>query len=84
MSTLHHASSADASGWECREVSDFRWAIGVRTNRVGDYLLKLGDRLCGDKPMGVAAIYELGHAMGKRKSGEAIDMDEIFSKAAKA
>ena len=65
-------------------IEDIRWNVGCRTSRIGDYLVKLGDRIHGDAPMGLAEVYELGHAMGKRKPGEAIDLGEIFSKAAKA
>ena len=61
-----------------------RWSVGHRTHSLGEYVMKLGDRIHGDAPMGLAEVYELGHAMGKRKSGEAIDLGEIFSKAAKA
>jgi hypothetical protein len=65
-------------------IEDVRWNLGCRISRIGDYLVKAGDRIHGDAPMGLAEVYELGHAMGKRKSGEAIDLGEIFSKAAKA
>lgn len=41
-----------------------RWAIGYRTNRLGDYLLRLGDRICGDKPMGSVELMDLGERIG--------------------
>ena len=53
------------------EVGNLRWAIGYRTNRLGDYLLKLGDRLCGDKPMGIQEAYDAGWARGNRKAAKA-------------
>lgn len=46
--------------------------------------MKLGDRIHGDAPMGLAQVYELGHAMAKRKPGEAIDLGEILAKASPA
>jgi hypothetical protein len=37
-----------------------RWAIGYRTHRLGDYLLKLGDRLCGDEPTSIEDVFDAG------------------------
>ena len=41
------------------------WRIGYRTNVLGNYLVKLGDRFCGDVPMGINDAYELGVASGQ-------------------
>jgi hypothetical protein len=41
------------------------WRIGYRTNMLGEYLVKLGDRFCGDVPMGINDAYELGVASGQ-------------------
>lgn len=65
-------------------IEDIRWNVGCRTSRIGNYLCKLGDRIHGDAPMGLEEAYYLGHAMGKRKPGETIDMDEILAKALRA
>jgi hypothetical protein len=61
-----------------------RWSVGNRTHSLGEYVLKLGDRIHGDAPMGLDEAYKLGHAMGKRKPGEAVDMDKVFSTVAAA
>jgi hypothetical protein len=63
---------------------DIRWGLGCRTNRLGNYVCKLGDRIHGDGPMGLEEAYKLGHAMGKRKPGEVIDLGEVLAKAATA
>jgi len=62
-------------------IEDIRWCLGSRTHSLGEYLVKLGDRIHGDGPLGLEEAYKLGHAMGTRKPGEAIDMDMIFTKA---
>jgi len=41
------------------------WNIGYRTNMLGEYLLKLGDRISGDVPMGINDAFELGEAYGR-------------------
>ena len=41
------------------------WHIGYRTNMLGEYLVKLGDRFCGDVPMGINDAFELGEAYGR-------------------
>ena len=45
-----------------------RWTLGYKTNRLGDYLLQLGDRLCGDKPQGVAELMDMAEQMGRRSA----------------
>ena len=47
------------SAWD-----NIRWHIGYRTNKLGDYLLKLGDRISGDKPMGMEEYGELSYRWG--------------------
>ena len=42
-----------------------RGHIGYRTNKLGDHLLKLGDRISGDVPMGINDAFELGEAYGR-------------------
>jgi hypothetical protein len=32
---------------------NFVWDVGYRTNHLGEYLLKMGDRIQGNKPMGL-------------------------------
>ena len=43
---------------------NIRWNIGYRTNKLGDHLLKLGDRMCGDKPMGLKEFGDFSYAWG--------------------
>jgi hypothetical protein len=38
---------------------------GSRVNRLGEYLLKLGDRICGNKPLGINEMFELGESFGQ-------------------
>ena len=38
---------------------------GSRVNRFGEYLLKLGDRICGNKPMGIDEACKLGESFGR-------------------
>jgi hypothetical protein len=38
---------------------------GSRVNRFGEYLLKLGDRICGNKPMGIDEMFGLGKSFGQ-------------------
>ena len=38
---------------------------GSRVNRFGEYLLKLGDRICGNKPMGINEAFKLGESFGQ-------------------
>jgi hypothetical protein len=67
-SLQHDTTTAAKTEWRSgQEVGNLRWAIGNRTNRLGDYLLKLGDRLCGDKPMGVVGLMDLGEEIGHRR-----------------
>ena len=54
-------------------IEDIRFRVGKHVNHIGDYLVKLGDRIAGDTPMGLAETYELGHAMGRRKPMEEPD-----------
>ena len=59
-----------------------RWHVGVRVNRLGDHLCKLGDRIHRNAPIGLEEAYELGYAMGHRKPGESLDVAQILAKAA--
>jgi hypothetical protein len=71
-SLQHDTTTAAKTEWRSgQEVGNLRWAIGARTNSLGDYLLKLGDRLCGDKPMGIQEAYDAGWARGNRKAAKA-------------
>ena len=40
------------------------WTIGCRTHRLGEYLIKLGDRIHGDKPMGLKVYGDFSYAWG--------------------
>ena len=52
--TEHHPSTWD----------DLVWTIGCRTHSLGEYVMKLGDRIHGDKPMGLDEACNLGYASG--------------------
>jgi hypothetical protein len=71
-SLQHDQTTAAQTEWRSgQEVGNLRWAIGYRTNLLGDYLLKLGDRICGDYPTALTEMYELGYARGNRKAAKA-------------
>jgi hypothetical protein len=44
--------------------NNITWGLGYRTNGLGEYLLKLGDRIQGNKPMGTEEACNLGLASG--------------------
>jgi hypothetical protein len=44
-----------------------RWSVGCRTHSLGEYLVKLGDRIHGDAPMGLDESYDAGYARGRRQ-----------------
>ena len=54
------------SAWD-----NIRWHVGYRTNKLGDHLLKLGDRLCGDVPMGMEEYGDFSYAWGMREGMKA-------------
>ena len=47
---------------------EFVWRLGGRTHSLGEYVMKLGDRIHGDKPMGLDESCNLGHAAGLSES----------------
>ena len=50
------------SAWD-----NIRWHIGYRTNMLGDYLLKAGDRISGNVPMGMEEYGDFSYAWGIRE-----------------
>lgn len=42
------------------------WHLGCRTHSFGEYLVKLGDRIHGDKPMGLKEVGDFHYAWGMR------------------
>lgn len=68
MTTFQHdTTTAAKTEWQPgQEVSNLRWAIGYRTHRLGDYLLKLGDRLCGDEPTSIEDVFDAGREYERR------------------
>ena len=62
MSNIMHDSTEtefNPSAWD-----NIRWHIGYQTNKLGDHLLKLGNRISGDKPMGMEEYGELSYRWG--------------------
>ena len=45
---------------------NLRENVGWRVNSLGDNLAKLGDRICGDEPMGLNEAWECGYLDGQR------------------
>lgn len=66
MSTIMQESTTSTTEDEFNPsvLDEIRWVVGYQTNRLGDYLVKLGDRIHGDEPMGVADAWEAGYARG--------------------
>jgi hypothetical protein len=64
MSTIMPESTTEdedkSTIWE-----NITWRIGYRTNMLGEYLLKLGDRISGDLPMGINDAFAMGEASGR-------------------
>ena len=50
---------------------EFVWRLGGRTHSLGEYVMKLGDRIHGDEPMGLKEAYDAGWARGNRKAAKA-------------
>ena len=50
---------------------DLVWTIGCRTHSLGDYLVKLGDRIHGDPPMGLKEYGDFSYAWGMREGVKA-------------
>jgi hypothetical protein len=65
MSNIMHDNDTETefhpSKWD-----DLVWIIGCRTHDLGDYLMKLGDRIHGDPPMGLDEYGDYSYAWGLR------------------
>jgi hypothetical protein len=64
MSTIMHDSTETEhhpSIWD-----DFVWHLGCRTHSVGEYVMKLGDRIHGDEPMGLEEYGDFSYDWGLR------------------
>ena len=46
---------------------NIRWHIGCRTHKLGNYLVRLGDRIHGDRPMGLEEYGDWSYAWGMRE-----------------
>ena len=46
---------------------DFVYRPGDRTHSLGEYLVKLGDRIHGDRPMGLKEYGDFSYAWGMRE-----------------
>ena len=70
MSNIMHDSTEteyQPSAWD-----NIRWQIGYRTNKLGDHLLKLGDRISGETPpMGMEEYGDFSYAWGVREGMKA-------------
>jgi hypothetical protein len=53
---------------------DIRWGLACRTNRLGNYLCKLGDRIQGDEPMGLTEAWDAGRSRAKQDEDSVCDI----------
>jgi hypothetical protein len=69
MSTIMHDSTEtehQPSAWD-----NLVWTIGCRTHSLGEYVMKLGDRIHGDPPMGLEEYGDFSYAWGMREGMKA-------------
>ena len=64
MSTTMSDNSTTQDEFNPTLWDDFVWRLGGRTHSLGEYVMKLGDRIHGDRPMGLDEAHNQGHAAG--------------------
>ena len=68
MSTIMHDATMSHDEFNPTLWDDFVWHLGGRTNRLGEYVVKLGDRIQGNKPKGLDEWSNSGYAGGLSES----------------
>lgn len=64
MSTIMHDATMSHDEFNPTHWDDFVYRLGDRTHSLGEYVMKLGDRIHGGRPMGLDEAHNMGSAGG--------------------